>query len=253
MATGQAQPPRLVEPFAKNATACTPEAPVAGGKTFPFPQPSQVSILSGAASLDDGFVPLNMTDPTAGGVPPFGVDMNGILFYLSSWCAYFAAGQLPFYDAALQTFMTGYAIGSVLAQVANPAARWTSIVDGNMTDPDTGGAGWVSSVPLYATAAPTAGTHSNTVPPTPSDMLLDYDCTAGNITLAGFVGQRNGQRLTLRKTDATANVLTIAALVGTAGNQLQAVGDYALGQQYADVTIQFNQAINSNVGAWVVV
>ena len=250
---GQAQPPRLVEPFAVNATDCTQAAPIAGGKTFPFPVASQQSVLNGAASLNDGFVPLNMTDPTAGGVPPFGIDMNGILFIVSSWAAFFAAGQYPTYDATLQTAMGGYASGARIQQAANPAAFWTSIVNGNMTDPDTGGAGWVSSVTLYAASAPAAGTYANTVPPTPSDMLLDYDCTAGNITLQGFVGQRNGQKLTLRKTDATANVLTVAALVGAAGNQLQAVGDYALGQQYADVTIQWNQAINSNVGAWVVV
>lgn len=249
---GQAQPPRLVEPFAKNATECTPEAPVPGGKTFPFPQPSQVSILSGAASLDDGFVPLNMTDPTAGGVPPFGVDMNGILFYLSSWCAYFAAGQLPFYDATLQAFIEGYAEGSVLAQAAAPWETWTSIVDGNMTDPDTGGAGWVSSVPLYAKAS-TPGTHTDNVIPTPSDMLLDYDCSTGAINLNGFIAQRNGQRLTIRKADSSANVLTVAALVGAAGNQLESVGGYALGQQFADVTIQWNKGINSGVGAWVVV
>lgn len=251
--SGQAQPPRLVEPFAKNATNCTPSAPVAGGKTVPFPQQSQISILSGAASLDDGFVPLNMTDPTSGGVPPFGVDMNGILFYLSSWCAYFAAGQLPFYDATLQTFMGGYAQGAKLAQAAAPWETWTSLTAANVTNPDTGGAGWLSSKPLYASSAPSAGTQSNVVPPTVSDMLLDYDCTAGNINLNGFVAQRDGQRLTIRKTDATANVLTVAALVGTAGNQLQSVGDYALAQQYAAVTIQYFKSINSNVGAWVIV
>lgn len=251
--SGQAQPPRLLEPFAKNAPTCTPEAPIAGGKTVPFPQPSQISVLSGAASLDDGFVPLNMTDPTAGGVPPFGVDMNGILFYLSSWCAYFAAGQLPFYDATLQAFMGGYAQGAVLAQAAAPWATWTSLVAANTTDPDTGGAGWVSSVPLYASSAPAAGTYLDNVPPTVSDMLLDYDCTAGNINLGGFVAQRDGQRLTIRKTDASANVLTVTTGTGTAGNQLQAVGDIALAQQYADVTIRFQKEINSNVGAWVLV
>lgn len=248
MSSGQAQPPRLLEPFAKNATECTPSAPVAGGKTFPFPQTSQITVLSGAASLDDGFVPLNMTDPTSGGVPPFGVDMNGILFYLSSWCAYFAAGQLPFYDATLQTFMGGYAQGAVLAQAADPYQTWTSLVDANMTDPDTGGAGWISSVPLYASSAPSAGTYPDNVLLGPSDYILDYDCTAGNINLNGFVAQRDGQELVIRKKDATANVLTVAALVGSAGNQVQYFADSGLAQQYSYVTIRFNETLN----AWVV-
>lgn len=246
--TGQAQPPRLVEPFAKNAPICTPAAPVVGGKTFPFPQPSQVLIVGGAASLDDGFGPLNMTDPAASGVPPFGIDMNGIMFYLSSWCAYLAAGQLPQYDATLQTFMGGYAQGAVLSQAAAPWETWTSVVDGNMTDPDTGGAGWVSSVPLYASSTPTAGTHTDNVIPGASDYVLDYDCTAGNINLNGFVAQRDGQTLTVRKKDATANVLTITALAGSAGNQVQYFGDATLANQYAFLTFQHNATLN----AWVV-
>lgn len=246
--SGQAQPPRLLEPFAKNAPTCTPEAPIAGGKTVPFPQPSQISVLSGAASLDDGFVPLNMTDPTSGGVPPFGVDMNGILFYLSSWCAYLAAGQIPLHDATLQTFMGGYAQGAVLAQAATPWETWTSVVDGNMTDPDTGGAGWVSSVALYASSTPTAGTHNDNVLPGASDYVLDYDCTAGNVNLGGFIAQRDGQTITVRKKDATANVLTVTAATGSAGNQVQYFADSSLEQQYAYITLQHNATLN----AWVV-
>lgn len=215
--SGQAQPPRLVEPFAKNATNCTPSAPIAGGKTFPFPQPSQISVLSGAASLNDGFVALNMTDPTEGGIPPFGVDMNGILFYLSSWCAYFAAGQLPFYDATLQTFLAGYAEGTVLAQAAAPWETWTSLVDANMTDPDTGGAGWVSSRPLYSAAA-LAGTN-DVVLPGASDYFIPVNTSGGAVTYTGFVAQRDGQRVTLWPTGA--NLLNFNALTGSAaGNQL---------------------------------
>lgn len=215
--TGQAQPPRLLEPFAKNATVCTQAAPVPGGKTFPFPQESQISVLSGAASLDDGYVPLNMTDPTLGGVPPYGIDENGILFYISSWAAYLGAGQRPLYDATLQTFMEGYAVGSVLAQAAAPWETWTSIVDGNMTDPDTGGAGWVSSVPLYSAIALT-GTN-DVVLPGASDYVFDVDTSSGAVTYSGFVAQRDGQKASF--TAAGANLLNFTALAGSAaGNQL---------------------------------
>ena len=40
---------------------------------------SQVGVNPGFASLNDGFPPLTMTPIAAGGVPPFGQDMNGIL------------------------------------------------------------------------------------------------------------------------------------------------------------------------------
>lgn len=244
---GQAQPPRLVEPFAKNAPECTQAAPVQGGKTFPFPVDSQILVLNGAASLNDGFPPLNMRDPTLGGVPPFGIDQNGIAFILSAWAAYLAAGQLPLYDAALQTAMGGYAIGSVLAQAANPYETWTSFVDANVTDPDTGGAGWISSIPLHASSAPTAGTHADNPIPGPSDYFLDYDTTAGNVTLNGFVAVRDGQRITGSNTGA--GLLVVGYLAGTAGNQIRANGPSLTVLQDDSFSIQFSAAI----GAWVVV
>jgi hypothetical protein len=214
---GQATPPRLVEPFANSATACTQAAPVPGGKTFPFPVPSQQSVLNGAASLTDGFVPLNMTNPTDGGVPPFGIDMNGILFIVSSWAAFFAAGQYPVYDATLQTAMGGYALGARVQQAANPEAFWTSTVSGNMTDPDTGGAGWISSVALYSAAALT-GTN-DVVLPGPSDYVIDVSTSGGAVTYTGFVAQRDGQKVSFTNTGT--NLLNFTALAGSAaGNQL---------------------------------
>ena len=247
---GQPLPPRLLEAFAAAAANCSPAAPVPGGKTFPFPQPSQAGIVSGAASLNDGFVAANMTALTSGGIPPYGVDMNGILFLISSWAAYLGAGQIPAYDATLQTFMSGYALGARIQQAADNTATWVSIVSGNMTNPDTGGAGWVSSKTLYNnTTSATAGTISNLVLPGPSDYILDYDLTTagGNVVIAGVVAQRNNQKLTFRKKDSTANVLTIGALVGATGNQLQAVGDLIVGVQYSAYTILFNSTLN----AWV--
>lgn len=211
---GQPVPPRLVEAFAINAPACTPAAPIAGGKTSPFPAPSQISVQDGTASLNDGFVPLNMTDPTAGGIPPFGIDMNGILYLISAWAAYLGAGQIPAYDATLQTAMGGYALGARIQQAGNTNAVWISTVDGNMTNPDAAGAGWLSSVPLYSAAA-LAGTNDIVLPGI-SDYVIDIDTTAGPRTITGFVAQRPWQKITL----GTAGVNTVQynPLTGSAAN-----------------------------------
>ena len=226
--SGQPTPPRIIEAFAKNAPTCNPSAPIAGGKTAPFPATSQIGIIDGAASLVDGFVPLNMTDPTSGGIPPFGVDMNGILFVVSSWAAFLGAGQAPQYDATLQTAMGGYSKGSRLSKAADPSQFWISAVDANMTDPDTGGANWISSVPLYATSAPTAGTHNDVVLPGISDYVLDVDVSAGNINFSGMVAQRDGQRVAISAVNA-ANLLQFLALnVGSAAaNRFRAPADLA--------------------------
>jgi len=245
MAGGQATPPTLLEPFAKNAVACSPAAPVAGGKTYPFPQPSQVDVVNGAASLDDGFTPLNMTNPAAGGVPPFGVDMNGILFYLSSHIAAMAAGQLYQYNATLSAFMGGYAIGAVLQQSANPNAFWINQVAANETDPDTGGAGWLSTVPLYSAAA-LAGPN-DVVLPGVSDYVISVNTAGGAVPFSGFVAQRDGQRITLIANGA--NLLKLLALQGSAAaNQIQASSETdVLGND--SITLAYSKGF----GKWLVV
>jgi hypothetical protein len=239
--SGQPTPPRIVEAFALSAPNCDPSAPIAGGKTNPFPAASQISIVDGAASLVDGFVPLNMTDPTSGGIPPFGVDMNGILYLISSWAAFLAAGQLPGYDATLQAAMGGYALGARIQQAANTSAVWISTVAGNMTNPDTGGAGWLSSAPLYSAAA-LPGTN-DVVLPGVSDYVIDIDTTSGARTITGFVAQRSWQKVTLCTTGV--NTVQYNPLTGSAANnqiRLSTGGVTVL--QNDSITFQFVPTIN---------
>lgn len=130
-----AAPPEVVEPFGKNA---------AGGLiTNPIPVASQIGITPGAASYNDGFPPQCFVDTSAGGTPPRGADFNGILYTLSAAVAAINAGQLYPYSATLQTAISGYALGAVLAK-ADGSGFWISTTAANATDPDTGGAGWVS-------------------------------------------------------------------------------------------------------------
>ena len=64
-------PVQLTLGFAENGTKNT------------IPNASQIAITPGAASYNDGFPPLTRTPVAAGGVPPFGEDMNGILYAMS--------------------------------------------------------------------------------------------------------------------------------------------------------------------------
>jgi hypothetical protein len=250
---GQPAPPVLVEAFAKNAPNASPAAPQAGGKTNPFPAASQIAVTNGAASLDDGFPPLSMTAPSAGGIPPFGEDMNGILYLLSAHLAFLNAGQKYTFNAALVVAMGGYAVGAVLQQANDPTEFWINIVAGNSTNPDTasplGSTGWMSTKPLNVVVAPAAGASNDIVLPGASDYIYDVNCAAGAISLTGFVPQRDGQRLTIRKVDASANGLTLPSLTGSAvGHQLQVIaGGIGLPLQYMAVRLCFNATVN----AWV--
>lgn len=131
-------PFEIVEPFGVNAADPT-------SITLPIPVPSQIGITDGAASFNDGFPPLTMEPIIAGGVPPFGQDMNGILYTITSHLAALNGGQLYDYSATWSTATGGYDLGAVLT-MADDTGLWFNLVNNNTSNPDTGGAGWV---PLY--------------------------------------------------------------------------------------------------------
>lgn len=137
---GAPLPPFIPEPFANAAAAGT--AP--GDKTAPLPDTvTNAQFASWAA----GFQAITMQPVTAGGKPPLGQDVNGVLFALSSHDYYVQAGQLFPYSSDVATAIGGYAVGTVLGS-ADGVTVWFCTAANNMTDPDSGGAaGWAS---LYA-------------------------------------------------------------------------------------------------------
>jgi len=125
------QPNRIPLPFAQS-----------GGRNT-IPQSSQIPITPGAASLTDGFPPLTRTPKEVGGVPPFGLDMNGILWLHSQLLRWMSAGGGIMYDSDFATNVAvgGYPKGAVLMR-SDGAGFWISTTDNNTANPDTGGAGW---------------------------------------------------------------------------------------------------------------
>lgn len=130
-------PGQLVLPFAN-----------AGSKNT-IPVPSQIGSTPGAASYTDGFPPLTMTAISAGGVPPSGLDMNGVLFAMSAADVWFCAGAGFRFNAGFAASIGGYPIGSQVLR-ANNSGYWLCIVDNNTNDPEGAGAGWI---PLGSNAA----------------------------------------------------------------------------------------------------
>lgn len=124
-------------PFAANAS---------GAFIRPIPVNSQIGIQDGAASLNDGFVPENMTQIAAGGVPPFGQDMNGILNQVSAWCRWVKAGGPIYNDTTFSAAVGGYPQGAILQSGVLLGRQWYSVSDNNLTNPDdpATSAGWVA-------------------------------------------------------------------------------------------------------------
>jgi hypothetical protein len=141
-------PGKLVLPFAE-----------AGGKNT-IPVDSQIGITAGAASLKDGFPPLTRTPLAAGGTPPSGLDMNGILYELSAIIRWANAGAGFVYDAtfATDTNVAGYPKGARVLR-SDGLGYWFNTVDDNTTDPEAGGAGWVPDYTSGVTAVTMTGSN----------------------------------------------------------------------------------------------
>lgn len=113
-----------------------------GGYIRAIPTASQIGIHAGYASLTDGFVPLNMTPIGAGGVPPFGQDMNGLMKQTTAWARWVGVGGPVTYDATQQTAIGGYPKGAVVFSATTFGLQWLSTAENNVTNPDAAGAGW---------------------------------------------------------------------------------------------------------------
>jgi len=122
-----------------------PFAYAAGGSyKNTIPVASQIGITNGRASLTDGFPPLTFTPIGAGGVPPFGSDMNGILNEITAIQQWQEAGGFFPYDSAFSTAIGGYPKGAII-QSSYLNGLWVSSVENNTTDPDSpSSAGWIS-------------------------------------------------------------------------------------------------------------
>ncbi len=120
-----------------------------GGKNT-IPVESQIGITGGAASLEDGFPPLTMTPILAGGIPPSGFDMNGILFELSAIIRWANAGGGFPYDAAFaaDSNVAGYPKGARVLR-SDGLGYWFNTVDNNATDPESAGAAVAGWTPDY--------------------------------------------------------------------------------------------------------
>lgn len=106
--------------------------------------PQVPSGTPGRASLQQGFPSENFSPVAAGGVPPFGADFNGILNQVTDWSQWQATGVcFPPYDPTFQTAIAGYPKYAIVSSLVAFGLIYMSVVDNNVTNPDTGGAGWV--------------------------------------------------------------------------------------------------------------
>ncbi len=130
--TGVVTPPLIKAPFGESAAGPYITQPIPDTTATP-----------GRASFELGFPPLTMAEIIAGGIPPFGQDVNGILYMITANIAALTAGQPYKYSSAMATAIGGYALGTILG-MADGTGLWKNALNGNTSDPDASGAGWVA-------------------------------------------------------------------------------------------------------------
>ncbi len=109
--------------------------------------PVASSPTPGLASFNDGFPPLTRTPISSGGIPPSGLDMNGILFDATDPLAQMSKGGWFTYNSAYATAIGGYAVGARLLR-SDGLGFWLNLTAGNATDPEGGSpSGWVGVNP----------------------------------------------------------------------------------------------------------
>ncbi len=105
--------------------------------------PESSSPSAGRASMNDGFPPETRQPVGSGGIPPNGLDMNGILYYLSLLNRWQSASGGFVYDSvfANDADVGGYPKGAILLR-SDGEGFWLNLADNNVNNPDTGGANW---------------------------------------------------------------------------------------------------------------
>lgn len=159
-----------------------PLAFAAGGAFNTIPEASQIGTNPGGASLVDGFPPLTRTPIAAGGIPPSGLDMNGILNLITQSTRWAHAGGRYAYSAAFagDTNVGGYPSGAMLMS-ADGQGTWLSLADNNSDNPDTGpGTKWAPSQ-AYGFSAISGLTNTN-VTLTPAQAMKSRIVLTGALT-----------------------------------------------------------------------
>lgn len=184
----------------------------------------------GNASWEQGFPPETMIQIADGGVPPRGQDMNGILNQICKILQYVQTGTLFQYNSAFanSTNVNGYPKGALVLST-DKVTLWRNTVEGNKTNPDSGGAGWVNFLADLGLYLPLAGgtmTGTIKVPRiamnlySDTDELVIYGSSNNNtkgpcVALRGISRGNDPGSFYIRSGDGDSNYVLLGKIDGT--------------------------------------
>ncbi len=142
----------------------------------------QTGGAAGAATLTDGFPPETMVPVIAGGIPPDGKDMNGVLFELSDMGRWANAGAEYTFDQGFCTAIGGYPAGARLLS-SDGKSVFISEVDDNTANPEAVSDKWVGFSNYRGAITATTGVHTLTALEASRDLIVVSGTLTGNVQL----------------------------------------------------------------------
>jgi len=137
---------------------------------------------NGVATFDKGFPQITMQPLSAGGIPPSGKDMNGVLYSVTIQQQWQNAGMGYLFDSAYASNISGYPQGATIPS-SDYSGFWINTTNGNTNNPEGTTAlptGWVPGY-AYGSSAVTISTANVNV----SDILAAKDRIILTGTLTG--------------------------------------------------------------------
>ncbi|MDI3361135.1 phage tail protein [Lelliottia sp. V89_10] len=118
---------------------------VSGLKNVIAVDSSSATDNSGVATFDKGFPPITMQPLSAGGIPPSGKDMNGVLYAVTLQQQWQNAGMTYPFSSDFASTVSGYPKGSIIPSSVY-TGQWLNLNEANSNTPEspTGAqTGWV--------------------------------------------------------------------------------------------------------------
>lgn len=114
---------------------------------------------NGVATFDKGFPPITMQPLSAGGIPPSGKDVNGVLYSVTIQQQWQNAGMGYLFDSTYASNISGYPQGATIPS-SDYSGFWINTTNGNTNNPEGSTAlptGWVPGY-AYGSSAVTIST-----------------------------------------------------------------------------------------------
>ena len=221
--------------------------------------PDASNNATGRAGYDKGFPPINMQPQEAGGIPPRGEDMNGVIYDVTLAISYIQSGKSFPFNSDFAIAIGGYPSGAIVSDSSN-STLWLNGISNNSSFPT----GWtnfsfsdptetIRGAPLVANQFETNGGEDDSKIVTPKKLRFGFGIrlqTKGFITFPPWMGGLIIQWDTAPCVQTATTTLIYQIPFPNSVLQVVASGYNASGGQQAYVVVNGTDRFQANFNAF---